>query len=249
LTALAQEPAYTKLVTEERTLILNLFETVFDHGSFTGRSGTFFAFEGLGSIYWHMVSKLLLAVAEVIEQAGRHNADREQMAQLMACFDDIQAGIGVHKTPQQYGAFPIDPYSHTPGFTGVQQPGMTGQVKEDVITRFIELGVKVRRGQVSFEPAILKRDEFLSGSARWNHPSGKEWRRDDLGQDSLAFTLCAVTVIYRVAQEYAIKVFDTAGSSERIPGNCLGEEASRALFHREGRIRKIVVDIPADLLR
>ena len=29
---------------------------------FTGRSGSFFAYEGLGSIYWHMVSKLLLAV-------------------------------------------------------------------------------------------------------------------------------------------------------------------------------------------
>ena len=62
--ALAQEPAYAELVAAERTFILDLFETVFDHGSFTGRSGTFFAFEGLGSIYWHMVSKLLLAAQE-----------------------------------------------------------------------------------------------------------------------------------------------------------------------------------------
>ena len=43
-----------------------MFENVFHHNEFTGRSGTFFAYEGLGSIYWHMVSKLLLAVQETI---------------------------------------------------------------------------------------------------------------------------------------------------------------------------------------
>ena len=41
---------------------LALYEEVFDHQSFTGRSGTFYKYEGLGCIYWHMVSKLLLAV-------------------------------------------------------------------------------------------------------------------------------------------------------------------------------------------
>ena len=49
--------------------VLDIFESVFDHKSFTGRSGTFFGYEGLGSIYWHMVSKLLLAVYEVTEKA------------------------------------------------------------------------------------------------------------------------------------------------------------------------------------
>ncbi len=43
--------------------ILDLFEATFVHHAFTGRSGTFFAYEGLGSIYWHMVSKLLLGRA------------------------------------------------------------------------------------------------------------------------------------------------------------------------------------------
>ncbi len=38
-----------------------------------------------------------------------------------------------------YGAIPTDPYSHTPGFAGAQQPGMTGPVKED-ICRLGELG-------------------------------------------------------------------------------------------------------------
>ena len=52
---------YIKLAKEETGIILEIFERVFDHKSFTGRSGTFYGYEGLGSIYWHMVSKLLLA--------------------------------------------------------------------------------------------------------------------------------------------------------------------------------------------
>ncbi len=48
---LAQEPVYAELVAAERGFILDLFETTFNHHAFTGRSGTFFAYERLGSIY------------------------------------------------------------------------------------------------------------------------------------------------------------------------------------------------------
>ena len=74
------------------------------------------------------------------------------------------AGIGFNKTPDNYGAFPTDPYSHTPGFAGAKQPGMTGQVKEEVIARLQELGVSVVNGSVTFNPFILRKSEFLSGS-------------------------------------------------------------------------------------
>ena len=50
---------------------------------------------------------------------------------------EINAGIGAHKSPELYGAFPTDPYSHTPGGKGAQQPGMTGQVKEEGVYLFI----------------------------------------------------------------------------------------------------------------
>ena len=49
---------------QERQTLCALYEKTFKHQSFTGRSGTFYAYEGLGSIYWHMVSKLLLAIQE-----------------------------------------------------------------------------------------------------------------------------------------------------------------------------------------
>ena len=60
---------YTSLVKEEYNNILEVFEDVFNHKEFTGRSGTFFGYEGLGSIYWHMVSKLSLAVLETTKKA------------------------------------------------------------------------------------------------------------------------------------------------------------------------------------
>ena len=51
-----------------RAEVLDLFESVFHHAAFTGRSGTMYRYEGLGSIYWHMVSKLLLAVQEHVHK-------------------------------------------------------------------------------------------------------------------------------------------------------------------------------------
>ena len=61
--------AMARLVTRDAALVLGIFERLFDHESFTGRSGTFFGYEGLGCIYWHMVSKLCLAVQETYFRA------------------------------------------------------------------------------------------------------------------------------------------------------------------------------------
>ncbi len=53
----------------------------------------------------------------------------------------MMEGIGVHKSPKLYGAFPTDPYSHTPVvYKERSNLGMTGQVKEDIISRFGETG-------------------------------------------------------------------------------------------------------------
>ncbi|MCA1803706.1 MAG: hypothetical protein LC662_14770 [Rhodothermaceae bacterium] len=52
-----KESNYKNLVDQEAQTVLGIFEEVFNHKAFTGRSGTFYAFEGLGSIYWHMVRR------------------------------------------------------------------------------------------------------------------------------------------------------------------------------------------------
>ncbi|MEM7798503.1 MAG: hypothetical protein AAF633_04865 [Chloroflexota bacterium] len=93
-----QDPTLNPLVESERTVIFDLFEITFNHASFTGRSGTFFAYEGLGSIYWHMVSKLLLAVQECY-LAAIANGDDEAQA-LAKAYYDVRAGIGFNKSPE-----------------------------------------------------------------------------------------------------------------------------------------------------
>ena len=58
---------HAELAAAERSRLLDLYEALFDHRSFTGRSGSFFKYEGLGCIYWHMASKLLVAVQEALD--------------------------------------------------------------------------------------------------------------------------------------------------------------------------------------
>ena len=45
---------------KDKRVLFQTYEKVFQHKKFTGRSGTMFSYEGIGSIYWHMISKLLL---------------------------------------------------------------------------------------------------------------------------------------------------------------------------------------------
>ncbi len=144
---------YGALVQKEKELVLGIFERLFDHQSFTGRSGTFYGYEGLGSIYWHMVSKLLLAVQECYFRGVEEKADPVILGRIKDHYYEIKAGIGLYKSPEVYGAFPTDAYSHTPGNAGVKQPGLTGQVKEDVISRLCELGLQIEDGKISFVPS------------------------------------------------------------------------------------------------
>jgi hypothetical protein len=233
----------------DATAIGDVYEAVFRHRRFTGRSGSMFKYEGLGCIYWHMVSKLLLATAEVIDVAMASGTDEHTLNGLMERYDDIKDGIGLHKTPAEYGAFTTDAYSHTPGFNGVQQPGMTGQVKEDIIARFIELGVRVADGHVAFSPNMLRREEFLAEAASRANPAGDQIAGAELAAGCLAFTVCGVPVIYRLAEAYSVNVEDGDGAVHTFEGNRLGADWSRSLFRREGRIRKIEVDVPGDELR
>ena len=229
--------------------LCSVYESVFNHRQFTGRSGAMYKYEGLGCTYWHMVSKLLLATAEVIKSADEDLVDREHLSPLLERFDDIKEGLGLHMSPAEYGAFPVDPYSHTTGFSGVQQPGMTGQVKEDVITRFYELGVNVEHGEISFSPVLLKRTEFLSKPQTWHFSVGGEMQSEVLEAGSMAFTLCGVPVIYQMAQSSSIRVVTDHADPEHIPGNRLGTAWSRSLFRREKRVKKLLVEIPAEKLR
>ncbi len=226
---------YADLIEKEEGIVLAIFEEVFNHKAFTGRSGTFFAYEGLGSIYWHMVSKLHLAVAEVIDKAIKENADLSTISNLQKHFIAIGEGIGVHKTPEVYGAFPTDPYSHTPFHRGAQQPGMTGQVKEDILTRFAELGVNVENGMIRFTPHILQKSEFLLDQKTIEYIDVfGETQTLVLPEKSLAFTVCQVPVIYQLRNENKIEI-NYQNATEIRENLELSKEISDSIFLRDGK--------------
>ena len=226
----------------EKNQLLQLFEEVFNHKAFTGRSGTFFGYEGLGSIYWHMVSKLLLAVQECCLEAMAVRDKDEIIGRLMEHYYEINAGIGIHKPPSLYGAFPTDPYSHTPAGKGAQQPGMTGQVKEDILARFGELGVRVKDGNISFEPSLLRKDEFLTQKKKFHYVDVKGAHRDiDLEPGSLAFTYCQTPIIYTLSDRMEITVLHNDGSTTLLRENHLGRDLSERLFIRKGELVQLTV--------
>ena len=110
---------------------------------------------------------------------------------------DIRQGIGFNKTPEVYGAFPTDPYSHTPAGQGAKQPGMTGQVKEEILTRLGEMGAFVEQGCLSFRPVLLREREFTDRATVFNYVDVAGQRRAiELPAGSLAYTLCQVPVVY-----------------------------------------------------
>jgi len=235
---------YVDLVNKDKNLVLEIFENVFNHKSFTGRSGTFYGYEGLGSIYWHMVSKLLLASAEVTQQSILEKSDPKIIGRFFDHYFEINEGIGVNKSPELYGGFPTDPYSHTPRGRGVQQPGMTGQVKEDIISRFYELGYFVNEGKITFDPTILRKTEFISEKKSFKFVNlENEITYLELDEDSLAYTICQVPVVYKLSDKEDIRITFHNNSEKIIEGHELDVESSQEIFNRTNVIKAIYVRV------
>jgi hypothetical protein len=196
----------------------DLYEQVFNHHAFTGRSGTFYKYEGLGCIYWHMVSKLLLAVGEVMQRTDMYT---ETAKQLAAHYMFIREGIGSHKSPELYGAFPFDAYSHTPSMSGAQQPGLTGQVKEDIISRWFELGIRVENGQIVIAPCMLNTEDFY--------------------RDELSFYYCGTCFTYKLVNETGKEL--PKGILLQNFKSVMSKEESAHIFARDGKVKAVKVEL------
>ncbi len=250
LDVLAGDPRWQGAVARDRAAVLEEWETVFRHSEFTGRSGTFFAFEGLGSIYWHMVAKLLLAVQEGHRRAIAGAEEKNVVDALAAAYEEVRDGLGFRKTPDVYGAFPSDPYSHTPRGKGAQQPGMTGQVKEEILTRLGELGVEIEDGRLRFAPRLLCREEFFTGPHRFEYIglSGQEmtW---EMGANCIGFTYCQTPICYQLSKNTGICIEWADGRLERIDTNSLSADISASIFDRRGDVLRLTVHLDGGNLK
>jgi len=241
--ALSELPEkYELLVHKDSQELLDVFEGIFDHKSFTGRSGTFFGYEGLGSIYWHMVSKLVLSIQETCLLAVKNDEDDVVIGKLLDHYYEANEGIGVHKSPELYGAFPTDPYSHTPGSKGAQQPGMTGQVKEDILSRFGELGISVSEGKIMFNPRLLRKEEFLKKPMTFAYVDIDSKEKEiEVEKNSLCFTYCQIPIVYKLSEKEGIKVEFNQGPSLAFTDLNIDTNTSKKVFERTGEISQIIV--------
>jgi hypothetical protein len=209
----------------ERAIVEDLYEEVFRHHSFTGRSSAMYGYEGIGSIYWHMVGKLAVAVAELHRDAIERDAPADLIARLAAAYRRIRDGLGFRKDPATFGAIPTDCYSHTPAGGGARQPGMTGQVKEEILMRLAELGIQVTAGRVGFDPGLLPLGEIV--------PAG----------EAASFTVCGVPIHLGSGDEDAATITYVGGRSERVRGRTLPAAVSSRVFSRDGTVEGIAITL------
>lgn len=205
-----------------------------------------YAYEGIGSVYWHMVTKLLLAVQEAASSAADQGADPDTIERLVRGYRRVREGLGVNRTAHEFGAIPTDPYSHTPAHAGAQQPGMTGAVKEEILTRRRELGVRVIDGDIELDDLLLREVEFLDGPAEWVlvGVDGVE-RTVDLPAGTLGLTVCQVPVVVgRGADGPYVEVRTADGRSLSRPGLRVGRELAGAVFARSGEVELIRAVLP-----
>jgi hypothetical protein len=243
LEKLAADPQRKAEIDADSPAIQALYEKTFQHRSFTGRSGSMFAYEGLGSIYWHMVSKLMLAVQEwALQSVGTPNFDT-----FTERYYDIQNGLGFRKTPKAYGAFPADAYSHTPAHAGAQQPGLTGMVKEGILCRFAELGVELQNGVLRFNPRLLRKVEFTTAPSQHELRCSHAQRLPmELPENALLFTIAQTPVVYVSSDndQPRIEVQLANGQSLSLDSDTLSADLTNDILYRSGRIESVTAHFP-----
>jgi len=129
---------------------------------------------------------------------------------------------------------------------------MTGQVKEEIISRFGELGIRVFDGELSFKPVLLRAQEFIKTPQKFRYLDlVSDWQELPLAKNSLAFTWCQVPIVYQLVEKTPAKISIQwrNGLTENLEDTTLCKQTSAQIFARSGAIKQISVLIdPAKLL-
>jgi hypothetical protein len=128
---------------------------------------------------------------------------------------------------------------------------MTGQVKEEILTRFGELGVRVSDGAVSFQPNLLRSREFLSTPRQLRYLDvADNWQTITVPAHGLAFSWCQVPIVYRLDDDADPELSITFDDGTQLTFRqlTLPAEESSELFRRSGRIRQLSLVLGTNLL-
>jgi hypothetical protein len=180
----------------------------------------------------------------VLFQGYRRRRRHKITGQLKQHYYEIKAGIGLYKNPELYGAFPTDAHSHTPANAGAKQPGLTGQVKEDVIARLGELALTIASGTILFDAALVNKDEILDTKQLFEfYTNNGEQKQIQLEKGEMGFTFCLTPIIVNFLSKDNITVYYADGSTEEIAGRILNHRISSLIFSRNGEIDRVEVSL------
>ena len=124
---------------------------------------------------------------------------------------------------------------------------MTGQVKEEVITRLIELGVFVSSG---YFVLILSSLESLSFSRKKTIKLFRyKWKTmsESLNAGELGFTYCQIPIVYHQSDSTTIRITFENGEVKKIDGDTIDDQISQLIFDKTGEVIKINVGLKPKL--
>jgi len=128
---------------------------------------------------------------------------------------------------------------------------MTGQVKEEVLSRFGELGLRVAGGEVRFDPRLLRAREFAGQPQRFRYLDvDGHWQELEVPAAGLAFTWCGIPIVYQLLGDDSprVTIAGRDGSVATHAGLSLPSRACAEVFTRSGQVRSVSVGIPQSLL-
>ena len=127
---------------------------------------------------------------------------------------------------------------------------MTGQVKEELLTRWAELGLTVSQGSIRFSPVLLSNDEFRTepGNLVYLDVAGRS-RIVEVPPGCAAFTICRVPVVLHTADMEAAVVIHDDGTRREVPGWSLDQQTSRQIFDHTAQISQLDVFVPTESIR
>ena len=122
---------------------------------------------------------------------------------------------------------------------------MTGQVKEDILSRFGEIGVFVKAGQLQFNPRLLRKEEFLTTSKEFAYVDlDNSEKTIRIEPNSFCFTYCQIPVIYKTSEKKGVEVSFEDASTKTYEDLMIEASVSQKIFERTGEVKKIIVFIP-----
>jgi hypothetical protein len=121
---------------------------------------------------------------------------------------------------------------------------MTGQVKEDILCRWGELGVIIETGQIAFRPVLLRADEFLTAPASFPVVDVHGNKQTlELGDGMLGFTYCQMPVVYYRSSTPFLRIVRADGGVTEVEGDALPADISSEVFRRTGAYVRIDVGL------